>query len=150
VKAVFLFRLTQFVEWPAKAFESNQSPIIIGVLGENPFGEALAAAIKGEKVGERPLIIRYYRRVEEVQTCHVLFISRSETAKVDAIMAALGGRSILTVSEIEDFVLKHHGMIRFMTEQNKVSLRINLETAKAAGLELSSRLLRVAEVVPKH
>ena len=64
--------------------------------------------------------------------------------------AALYGRSILTVSDIEDFVPKDHGMVHFVTQLNKVDLRIDPEAAKSARLVFDSRLLRMAKVVNKH
>ncbi len=147
VKAVFLFRLAQFVEWPTNAFENDTSPIIIGVLGEDPFGEALDLALKGETAHNRPLLARRFRRVEEIGACHILFISHSEIGRIKAATTALAGRPILTVSDTEDFVRTQNGMIRFYNAQNKVNLRIDAGRAKAENLILNSRLLRMAELV---
>lgn len=146
VKAVFLFNFAQFVDWPVATFPEAQSPIVIGVLGQDPFAGALDAAVQGEQVNGRSFVVHRYRRLEEVGNCQILFISRSETARLPAILAALRGRNILTVSDAENFT-EQGGMIRFVTEQNKVRFRINLEPAKAANLTLSSKLLRPASVV---
>jgi len=146
IKAVFLFNFAQFVEWPAQAFPEAQTPLVIGVLGEDPFGTFLDETVRGEKVNNRPLVIQRYRRVEEIQTCHILFISSSETNHLDQTFSNLKGRSILTVGDAESFA-RYGGMIRFMTEANKTRLRINVEAAKAANLTISSKLLRPAEIV---
>jgi hypothetical protein len=82
--------------------------------------------------------------VGEIKTCHVLFISRSETDRLEQILASVKGRNILTVGDAEDFALRG-GMIQLVTEKNKIRMRINLEAVKAAGLTISSKLLRVAE-----
>jgi hypothetical protein len=150
VKAVFLFRLAQFVEWPTNAFQDARNPIIIGVLGNDPFGEALDIATRGETAGGRPLVVQRFRRVDEIQSCHILFISRSEAGKVKDIVATFASKPVLTVSDVDGFAPTHDGMIYFMTEQNKVRLRIDPHTAKNAGLVLNSRLLRMAEVVAKN
>jgi hypothetical protein len=84
--------------------------------------------------------------VEEIKTCHVLFISRSEAERLEKILASLKGRNILTVSDIDDFAV-HGGMIRFLIENNKIRLRVNLEAARSANLVISSKLLRPAEIV---
>jgi hypothetical protein len=144
VKAVFLFNFAQFVDWPPKAFPETQTPLVIGVLGEDPFGTYLDETVRGEKVKDRPLVVQRYRRVGEVKTCHVLFISRSETDRLEQIFANVKGRYILTVGDAEDFALRG-GMIQLVTEKNKIRMRINLEAVKAAGLTISSKLLRVAE-----
>jgi hypothetical protein len=81
-----------------------------------------------------------------MKTCHILFISQSESKRLEQIVAALKGRSILTVSDSDGFT-RYGGMIRFVTEKNKLRLRINLEAATAANLTISSKLLRPAEIV---
>jgi hypothetical protein len=146
VKAVFLFNFAQFVDWPTNALPEPQTPLIIGVLGEDPFGAYLDEIVRGEKVNGRPLVVQRYHRVEEVKTCHILFISRSETERLEPILGSLRGRSVLTVGDAIGFA-QRGGMIRFMTEKNKIHLRINLEAAKAASLTISSKLLRPAEIV---
>ena len=146
VKAVFLFNFAQFVEWPPAVFAGANSPIVIGVLGENPFGAYLDETVRGEKVNNRPVDIQRYQRVDEIQTCHVLFISRSEANRLDQILVSLKDRSILIVGDGDDFV-QRGGMIRLATVQNKVRLIINVDAARAAHLTISSGLLRAAELV---
>ena len=146
VKAVFLFNFAQFVEWPPAAFAGASSPIVIGVLGENPFGAYLDETVREEKVASRPLEVQRYRRVDEIKTCHVLFISRSEAHRLEQILAALRDRSILIVGDGDDFV-QRGGMIRLATAQNKIRMIVSVEAAKAASLTISSKLLRSADVV---
>jgi hypothetical protein len=146
VKATFLYRFAQFVEWPPEAFPSTTTPLVIGVLGDDPFGKALDAIVKDEFVNKRKLVVQHYRRVEDVTTCHILFISRSEESRIDQILSTLKLRSILTVGDVENFA-RRGGIIRLLTEQNKIRLRINVEAAKAAQLTISSKVLRVAERV---
>jgi len=146
LKAVYLFHFAQFVEWPEAAFPDAQTPLVIGVLGEDPFGGYLEETVRGEKVNNRPLVIERYRRAEEIRICHILFISRSEADRLEKIFAELKGRNILTVGDFDGFT-KSGGMMRFVTEKNKTRLRINLEAAKAARLTISSKLLRPAEII---
>ncbi len=146
LKAVFLFNFAQFVEWPPTAFPEAKTPVVIGVLGEDPFGAFLDETVRGEKVNNRPLVVQRFRRVEEIKTCHVLFVSRSERERLGQILPSLKGRNILTVGDAEDFAVRG-GMIRFVTEKNKIRLRINVDAAKTADLTISSKLLRPAEIV---
>jgi hypothetical protein len=145
IKAVFLFNFAQFVEWPESAFHDAQAPLVIGVLGEDPFGAQLDEAVRGEKIGQRLLLVRRYRRVDEIAECHILFISGSEAVRFDTDIAKLKGRSLLTVSDTDTFN-RRGGMVRFFTENNKIRLRINVAAAKAAGLVISSKLLRPAMI----
>jgi hypothetical protein len=144
VKAVFLFNFAQFVQWPDPAFENGRSPFVIGVLGDDPFGQALDDVVKGEMVNGRRIAVERYRRVEDVKVCHILFVGPSDAAQYGHILANLGGRPILTVGDTEGFV-SSGGVIRFLSEQNHVRFRVNLDAAKAAGLTISSNLLRSAD-----
>lgn len=146
VKAVFLYNFAQFVEWPPDSFPDAQTPLVIGVLGQDPFGAYLDEIVRGEKVNNRALVIERYRQVEDIKTCHVLFISRSELGRFEQILGSLKGRNILTVGDAEGFALSG-GMIRFVAENNKIRMRINLEAARAAKLTISSKLLRPAEII---
>jgi len=146
VKAVFLFNFAQFVEWPQSAFEGPRSPIVIGILGEDPFSRTLDEIVAGETVRQRQLVVARYRRVEEIETCHILFVSPSETQRYEPILAALRGRPTLTVGETDGFATRG-GMVRFVNERNRIGLQINLAAARAAGLTISSNLLRPARIV---
>jgi hypothetical protein len=147
VEAVFLFNFAQFVDWPPESFPDSQAELVIGILGDDPFGPFLDETVRGEIVHGRPFKIRRYRRVDEIKDCHILFISRSETNRLEDILAALKDRPILTVSDDDDSA-PHGGIIRFILDRSRIRLRINLEAAQATRLTLSSKLLRSAELVP--
>lgn len=146
VKAVFLFNFTQFIEWPTNAFPDAQSPMTIGVLGDDPFGNFLEETVRGEKASGRPIIVKHFQSVENLGNCQILYVSTSEAKRMKTILAALKGRKILAVSDLVEFA-QNGGAVRFVTEQNKIHFRINLEAAKKAGLTISSKLLRLAEIV---
>ncbi|MBW8864533.1 MAG: YfiR family protein [Verrucomicrobia bacterium] len=146
VKAAFIFNFAQFVDWPPAVFTNASAPLCIGILGDDPFGKILDATVNGEKVDGHPIVIRRFQRAEEALDCQVLFVSRSETRRMRQILASLKDRSILTIGEVDGFC-KDGGIIRFVTEQNKIRFRINPETAKNANLTVSSKLLRLAQIV---
>ena len=146
LKAVFLFNFAQFIDWPTNAFDKPDSPLVIGVLGDDPFGTVLDDAVRDEIVNGRKFVVERYRRVEDIKTCHILFISQSETRRLDKIMAGLKGKPVLTVSDIDGSA--YRGVcVRFITENNKIRLRINTDSLKEANLTMSSKLLRVAEII---
>jgi len=146
IKAVFLFNFGQFVDWPPQTFPRAQSPLVIGILGSDPFDSYLDEVVQGEKVNDHPLVIQRYRRAEDIGSCQILFISRSEAGRLDRVLAGLKGRSILTVGDTEDFA-RRGGMIRFMTVNNKIRLQINVDAARAAELTISSKLLAPSQIV---
>ncbi len=145
VKAVFLLNFARFVEWPATAFFEPGEPLIIGVFGDEAFATLLEETVQGEKAAGHPLQIRRYRRSEEI-ACHILFVGRAEFGRLDNILATLDGKAVLTVSDAEN-AARRGVMIRFINENKRIRLRINLEAAKRADLVISSKLLRAAEIV---
>jgi hypothetical protein len=146
VKATFLFNFAQFVDWPATSFANPAVPFVICVLGVDPFERVLDAVVEGEVVKNRPLSVARFKRIEDVSSCHILFVSASEAPHFAQLIPALHGRAILTVGDADGFT-ESGGMIRFVVERNRIRLRINLAAAQAAGVTISSQLLRVAEIV---
>ena len=146
VKAVFLFNFTPFVIWPAELCADAQAPIVIGILGDDPYGSYLDETVRDEKVGGRPLVVARYRNVDEVSACQVLFIGIAEPRRMEDVIARLKGRRILTVSDA-DTASRAGGVIRFVTQNNHVRLQVDVPAAKAAGLTISSKLLRAADVI---
>lgn len=141
VKAAFLFNFAKFVAWPPQAFPDANMPLVIGVLGRDPFGSYLDDTVRSERINNRPLVVRRYRNPAEINNCHVLFISRSESDRLDQIVAALKQRNVLIVTDADGG--KGGVMIRFVTEGNRIRFKIDAEAAKAANLTISSKLLRL-------
>jgi hypothetical protein len=146
LKAVFLFNFAQFIEWPAAALPRDSAPFVIGVLGQDPFGSELDDVVRAESVNHHPLAVERYHSVTEVRDCQILFIAASERAHLDQVLAALKGRSILTVTDATA-PTPSGVMIELVRADNRIKLRIDLQAAKDSNLTISSKLLRPAEIV---
>ena len=142
VKAAFLLNFMQFVEWPASASTNADAPILIGVLGKDPFGSTLDGTVKGETLRGRPLAIRRTRQIADLKDCHLVFVCRSEKARLGEVLGALRVSAVLTVSDIEHFC-RNGGMIGLITEGSKIRFEINQEAAEQRKLKISSKLLRL-------
>jgi YfiR/HmsC-like len=147
VKAVFLYNFSHFVAWPTREPATPIRPFTICVLGADPFERNLDEAVRGEHVAERSLLVRRIREPAEAVDCEILFIARSEGNDLDKVLTAVAHRTVLTVSEL-DGAAQRGVMIQFVNENNKIRLRINDDSARAAGLIVSSKLLRLADIVP--
>jgi hypothetical protein len=145
VKAVFLFNFTQFVEWPSAAFAGKDTPLVVGILGPDPFSAYLDDVVRGEKAEQHPILVRRFKSVGEIKDCHVLFIDGSQPQPQEAL-AALKTRNILTVGDGDAFS-KQGGMIRLATVNGRIRLKINVEAARAADLTISAKLLKLADIV---
>jgi hypothetical protein len=146
LEAEFLYHVGWFVEWPATTVQASAPTFIIGVLGANPFGGVLNDVMRGKTIHERPVVIKYYQRVEEAVFSHVLFISTAEELRLAAILAVLGRTSVLTVSDMERFT-ERGGMIVLRLVDRKVHFDINMDATESVGLKLSSQLLRLAKII---
>jgi hypothetical protein len=146
LKAAFILNFAKFVEWPPAAFAEPASPIVLGILGNNPFGDALERTIQDKTINNRPLVIKGLRTSAEATNCHILFISASEEARLQEIFDGLRGASVLTVGEAANFIQKGEkgGMINFFRQGNKIRFQINEVAAKKVELKISSKLLSLA------
>jgi hypothetical protein len=144
LKAVFLYNFATFVEWPEKVRPPAGKPIIIGILGRDPFGAVLDEVVAGENLKGNPLEVRRYRSAEAASECHILFISASEAPRLPQILRILDGTPVLTVADMPRFA-EAGGIITFSTG-DRVQLHVNTAAAQRAGLSISSKLLRVATV----
>jgi hypothetical protein len=148
VKATYLYNFSRFVQWPADATSAKGSSFSICVLGEDPFGSVLDTTLSGESIGGKTVVARRVTKPQEALDCHVLYISASEDGRLKEILAGMDKAGILTVSDIPQFS-QRGGMIQFVLVGNKLRFEVNLANAQAAGLTLSSDLLKVAVTVRK-
>jgi hypothetical protein len=146
VKAAYLFNFAKFVEWPAQSFPTDSSPLVFGVLGKDPFGETLEQAFAGQKVGGRGFEIRRGARIQDLGPCHILFISDSESERLEAVLDSIRGMNALTVSDLDKFA-SSGGVIGFFHEEKRIRFEVNPDAAQRAGLKLSSKLLKLARIV---
>ena len=129
LKAAFLFNFAKFVEWPQQSFTDEKSEFIIGILGDNPFGDDLSRTVDGKKISEHPIRVQKFEAAEDIK-CHILFISSSEKKRLAEIFAKIKGNPILTVGEAEQFI-QTGGIINFVHVDNKIRFQINDEARQS-------------------
>jgi hypothetical protein len=165
VKAAFLYNFTMFTDWPKEKIADGNDPIVIGIIGDDPFDDAFEP-VKNKKVKGKDVVIKRFKGFEELKKsgekdgsqpqpqiktlkkCHVLFICSSEKKGLGEIIDLVQDNNVLTVSDIEGF-LEAGGIISFVMEEKKVNFEINNISAEKAGLKISSKLLRLAKRVIK-
>jgi hypothetical protein len=145
VKAAFLYNFARFTEWPSEVFPEKDSPIIVCVFGDDPFGETIDF-LREKTIHGRPVLLKREKDLEELQTCHVLFVSSSKRNQLDQILGRTEGWSVLTVSDMDNFAHKG-GNVGFVNQNNKIRFEVDPESTKEAGLRLSSKLLSLALIV---
>ncbi len=145
VKAAFIFNFAKFVEWPPDALADKQAPVVLCILGKDPFSDAFEP-LKKRTVEGRRFTVRQISSVQEVERCQMLYISTSEKDRLPQILKTVRNRHILTISDMKGFS-KEGGMITLVRDQEKVTMEINLDIARQADLKISSQLLKLATIV---
>lgn len=146
VKAAFLLNFAKFVEWPAESMADPNAPIMIGVLGTDPFGSILDDTVKGQKIKNREIQIKRADDAASLAGCHVVFVGSSEENRLKEVCQALNGSSALTVGDMKDFA-ERGGAISLVNEKGKIRFDVNTEAAKTAKLKLGSQLLNLARTL---
>ena len=146
LKAAFLFHFAQFVEWPSSVLKNPTGPLVICVVGQDPFRGEMEGVVQGKLIDGRVLEIRHVKQIQDSRTCHLLFIGKKESARIPELIGIIRNMPVLTIGESDDF-LQQGGIIRFCWEERKVRFEVNQEAAGNANLKISSRLLLLAKTV---
>ena len=146
VKAAFILNFARFTEWPENSFTDRSSPLVIAVVGDDPFGGTLGRVIADKAINSHPLTVRKATAAADFTGVNVLFLSGSERSRAQDILRRIKTASILTVSDIDDFCAMG-GIIHLTNEQQRIRFEVNLVAAQRAGLNISSKLLGLARAV---
>lgn len=148
LKAEFLERFTRFVEWPEAALPP-EGPFVMGVFGRDPFDGVLRELASRRRVQGRPIEVRQVKEAADARRCHLLFLGRSEKGSVDEILELTRGRPVLTVGDRPE--LSGRGvLINFFVEGKTIGFEIDPRAVEESGLAMSSRLLKLARLVPEE
>ncbi|MBL8863135.1 MAG: YfiR family protein [Planctomycetes bacterium] len=149
VKSAFVFNFAaRHVKWPEAAFKDKSAPFVIGVLGRDPIAAVLTETCKGRKSGERPIEVRVVEP-DVAGDCQLLFVPAGREAEVPALAQTLKDRPVLLVAESEAAV-QRGAHLGFFLANSRVRFAAHPASAKQAGLEVSSELLKLARVVERR
>jgi hypothetical protein len=142
LKAVFIYKLVHFVDWPDDVLAPGK-PLVIGVLGRDPFGGSLRSAFAAGGPSGRKVVLRHFAQADDLEPCHVLFVSRSERARTCALVDSLATQATLTIGDFHGFGAQG-GVVTLTMDDKRVRVAINRDASRRAGLRISSKLLRLA------
>src|ERR1700756_3212012 len=89
IKAGFIFNFAKFVEWPPTTFAQSDSPIVIGILGTDPFGTIIDQIVQDKKIGGRGIVVKRLKwgvDSKDLRDCKILFVGASERAHIDELV----------------------------------------------------------------
>jgi hypothetical protein len=148
VKAALLLNFARFAEWPAGSPQAAAASVSICVIGRDPFGPVLERTVAGRSASQRPVVVRRPGG-EELKLCHVVFVSSSEAGRIGEVLDTLADQAVVTVGESDSFA-RRGGLIGLVVEHDFVRFEVNLAAARRSRIELSSKLLGLARLVPAH
>lgn len=144
VKAAFIYNFTKFVNWPPGHFETKDEPIVLGILGWNPFGSELAAAVEGREVRGRAILVKELDSASDIESVDVVFVPAGEERLLEgAALDSAHRAGVLTIGESRRFA-GEGGIITLTMQADKVRFEINRQSAASGGLRLSAQLLQLA------
>lgn len=146
VKAGFIYSFTKFTQWPESAFTGGQDEFVIGVIGDDPFGNTLDALASQKKVHSRRVVIKRFTSLDEIAGCQILFISSSLDGSLEKILARVGNKPVLLVGDTEGFAEKGVD-VNFFIQEKKVRFEFNLKALDRAGIKVSSQLLNLGKII---
>jgi len=142
VKATYLYKFAGYVDWPATAFASANSPVNVCIAGDDPFGPTLDTAVRGQRIADRQVVVRRLKSIERDSGCQILFVGGAEPQRAQ-VLAAVRGSNVLTVTDSPE-PGGAVGIINFVIRDNRVRFNIDEEGAAQSGLNISSKLLKLA------
>jgi hypothetical protein len=142
IKAAFLYNFTKFVDWPDSAFAQPSTPFVVCAFADATFRGELEGILRNEQVRGRPITIGP-ASAEDARGCHMAYFGQPDDERQGRMLEAVKRAPVLTVGEGLRF-LDQGGVIAFVLENNRVRFSVSKRNADAAGLGISSRLLRVA------
>lgn len=147
VKAAFLFNFAKFVDWPQEKFAGPAAAIELCVLEPDAFGEVLEETVRGKQIGARPLQVRRTTPERDLTGCHLLFAGDQDPMRLAGLFGQVSGTGVMTVHESPQAV--PGGVARLFLDQRRMRFEINTTAAEREHLQISSKLLSVAEVVKR-
>jgi hypothetical protein len=141
VKATYLLKFPPFVEWPAGALAADN--FVLCIVGNDPFGATLDRAFSGQRIKDRPVLIRRLKSFSIDAGCQMVYASGSAVQPVAGILGALRGNPILSVTDGEGDG-RDKGILNFVVAENRVRFEIDDHMAAEAGITISSKLLGLA------
>ena len=146
VKAAYLFRFAQYVEWPPMAADAT---FVIAVTGADDVAAHLERLVPGMSVGGHRVVVRKITRATELDGVHILYIGDEAFARTRALRARAVERPILVVTDNERG-LDGGGVINFIEVERNLRFEISLNAADRSGLKINSALLSVAARVERR
>lgn len=149
VKAAYLFKLRNYVEWPGKQAAGGAPLAVIGVVGADEIAENLVQIPGAGEGPDSKVQVRRLRSGDSIDGINIVFVGAPYWTRAQAMVRQAGRQGVLVVSDTPG-ALEDGSMVNFRTLDERLRFEIALDTAERAGLKLSSQLLALALSVARE
>ncbi len=146
VKAAFVFNFARYASWPKGTFAKADSPIVVAVVGKDPFGKKLEAVINKRKIGKRPVIVRRYATAADIKEAHLAVLGKLSSEEQKAAVKTLKKRGALIIAD-SGGTEKSGASLGFIVDKSKIRFEVHAKNLKASKIRLGSQLLKLAKIV---
>jgi YfiR/HmsC-like len=143
VRAAYILKFLEYVQWPEALFSDAAAPFVIGVNGAEYVANELARLAPTRTSGGRPIVIKRMANDAAPAEVNALYIGRKDPGGGARLVKSYAGKPVLIITD-DDATAPKGSIINFVTLDGRVRFEISLAAAEQAGLKLSSRLLSVA------
>ncbi len=149
VKIAYIYNFTRYIQWPDHAFTNANSPFVIAVFGNDPFGPSLDVLQQRKKASGRPISVQRYSALENVQQAHVMFVSigTPDADVAELLHGAMGGEPQLIVCETPGHGVAGAPINFFHDQDGTIGFELNVDAISRRGLTVDAKLLSVARVI---
>ncbi len=150
IKAAFVFNFLKYAAWPKGTFKREGDPIVLGIVGKDPFGSLLDKALAKKKIGKRAVVIRRFQDVTKVERVHALFLGELPAKERSKLYALLADKPVLTIGDSRGLAGADSCVASFFLLKGKVRFEVSTKALARTKLTLSSQLLKLADIVEKR
>lgn len=149
IKAVYIYNFASFVRWPNNISSPPSEPFLICAVGNDEVSRLLPGVIKGESVGQKPLLFRQLGGADDPHDCRIIYFADYNDARSKAMVSELTAQPVLTVSPSSGFA-RNGGHIELSLKAKRVHPVINRSAADSGGLRISAQLYRLSTVIDRE
>ena len=143
IKAAYLIKFANYIEWPPHTFSNPDSPIIIGVIGANPLADELERVTRDRQIGKRPIVIQRLSIQDTSAKVHILFLGRRAGPKINDWYQTVNTQPLLSVADASH-ELSSATAIKFVLDNNRLRFDVSVPVAERSGVKIGAPLLTVA------
>lgn len=146
IKAAFLYKFSDYIQWPPQVLSDPHAPIVFGVLDADQVAANLRQVVAGHQVNGHPIVVRKLQPGDPLSDLQVLFVGEGAGDDTNGVLGKSVNLPVLTVTESGDWN-GSDSIINFVVVGDKVRFDVSLKSATRSKLKISTRLLSVARHV---